>query len=979
MFCGIDRFACLKFFLASWLCRSGGSMDQSFWAAMANPHFVDKLYQTYQNCSKNVPEDWRPFFEDFDLEDFPKNEQVPSTPTQITASPKSDISPKATLQPKEGKSLNQPLVEGELDARLFHLIHSYRSFAFLSADIFPLRADTRIVPLDLSLEKHGFSQREALQYVSSMGFLKKDEVPLQELVQALKKTYAGRIGFDYMNRGQSELEHFLQERIEAKNCPIELELEEKQLILQHLNKSELFETFLHAKYVGQKRFSIEGSETLIPMVQAVLEQGAELGLEECYIGMAHRGRLNVLSNVLDKSYVELFYEFEESYVPGSVEGSGDVKYHKGFCSFIKTLKGSKLRVCLVDNPSHLEAVNPVVQGLVKAKQKLKKNNKAAVVPLLIHGDASVAGQGVVYETLQMAKLDGYAVGGTVHIIVNNQIGFTASSQESRSTRTCVSIAKAFEAPVFYVSAEDPEACYRAVKWALEIRQKFLCDVFICLNSYRKHGHNEMDEPAFTQPLEYQEIRAKTSIREAYRDDLIAQGVLEKYMAEMLEKDFKTDLENALKGTKTFSVDSTKDSEAKPGATGASPSKSLKKEAQAPAPELLKSLASQFCSVPQGFKAHKKVQKLLKQRLNMFDVSADEAVFDWAMAEHLAFASLLNEGVHLRLSGQDSKRGTFSQRHVVLVDQESAESHCPLKKIAKDQSLCEFLNSPLSEFAVLGFEFGYTLGYDRKSLVLWEAQFGDFSNGAQVMIDQFLASSEQKWGVCSGITLLLPHGYEGQGPEHSSARIERFLQLCAQDNIIVAYPSTPAQYFHLLRSQAQMKKPLVIFSPKGLLRNKLCRSSLNDLSEAQFEEVLDDEEKPQKVEKLIFCSGKIYYDLAKERKRREKIGYVFIRIEQIYPFNKEKLKELIKSYKGFKSCFWVQEEPENMGAWFFVQTLLQDCLGDETKIKYLGRKASASPAVGSFTQHQKEYAALMNKVFSKGEQAFYEMSFDSVTA
>lgn len=972
----------MRFILGEKFFEKGGSMDESFWAAMANPHFVDKLYQTYQNCSKNVPQDWRPFFEGFDLEDFPMEEESPKNQAfhNLEKKQKQSGQQKTALDPLEAPRLGQqekPLdqrVIAEADPRLFSLLHSFRSYGYLSADIFPVHADKRLERVDLSLNTLGFTKRESQQYFPTMGFLEKKEAPLQDLVAALKKTYCHRIGFDYMNRGKAELEKHLQALIEEKHCPVELELEEKQLILEHLNKSELFETFLHAKYVGQKRFSIEGAETLIPMIRAVLEEGGRLGLEECYLGMAHRGRLNVLSNVLDKSYENLFSEFEESYVPASVEGSGDVKYHKGFCSFIKTLEGSKLRVCLVDNPSHLEAVNPVVQGLCLAKQTLKDGRVDLVLPLLIHGDASIAGQGVVYETLQMGKLEGYSVGGTLHIVVNNQIGFTASSIESRSSRTCVSIAKAFDAPVFHVSAEDPEAAYQAVKWALQIRQKFACDVFICLNAYRKHGHNEIDEPSFTQPLEYQVIREKQSIREAYRDDLIAQGVLEKYMAEMLEKDFKADLENALKGSKSFSVETHESQETEADHLA----KIVKKEQKPCDAKVLKDLAKIFCKAPEGFSLHKKVIKLLKQRLGMFEHASDKPVFDWAMAEHLAFASLLQEGVHLRLSGQDSKRGTFSQRHAALIDQKNAKEFFPLQAIAKKQSACVLLNSPLSEFAVLGFEFGYTLGFDKKALVIWEAQFGDFSNGAQIMIDQFLASSEQKWGLRSGLTLLLPHGYEGQGPEHSSARIERFLQLCAQENIIVAYPSTPAQLFHLLRAQVDQKKPLVIFSPKGLLRHKLCRSSLDDLCQGQFQELIDENIKSPKLEKLIFCCGKIYYDLIHERKRREKEHYAFIRLEQIYPFDKERVKEIIKAYKGFDACLWVQEEPQNMGAWSFVRPLLQDCLGEE-KIHYVGRKASASPAVGSFNQHQKEYTALMNEVFAKGEHAFYEMSFDSVTA
>lgn len=741
----------------------------------------------------------------------------------------------------------------------------------------------------------------------------------------LQAIYCDKIGFEYMHISNPELEQWIQERIETKK--FQSTIEQKKMILNYLNKSELFEVFLHTKYTGQKRFSIEGGETLIPMLASVLENGAA---QTFVIGMAHRGRLNVLSNILQKSYATIFSEFEEGYIPQSFEGSGDVKYHKGFSSKYNLNSGKEVEIFLTPNPSHLEGVDPVVEGQTFARQN---GDKGKVLPILIHGDAAIAGQGVVYETLQLSQLRGYATGGTLHIVINNQIGFTTLPEDARSTFYCTDIAKAFNAPVFHVNAEDPEGCVFAVNLALEIRQKFGIDVFVDLNCYRKYGHNESDEPAFTQPIEYQLIKSKRPIREIYRDALITQGVLEAKLAESLEEEFKKELHLELEQLK---LPKAVEAEAPPAPRGIPPCDT------AVSKETLIEVTRKMNAIPAGFNIHKKLERLLSERTAMV---VEDKPIDWGMGEMLAYATLLNEGREVRLTGQDCGRGTFSHRHALWMDQVKERAYFPLKNLGN----FEAINSPLSEYAPLGFEFGYSairLG----SLVIWEAQFGDFSNGAQVMIDQFISSAEQKWGQKSNLVLLLPHGYEGQGPEHSSARIERFLTLCGDDNLVVTNPTTPAQMFHLLRRQllAPVNKPLIVFTPKGLLRHPECISRRADLEKGSFQTVLNDGR--HEATTLIFCSGRVYYDLLPIRKPE----WALIRIEQLYPLPKKELTEIISGYKNVKNTFWVQEEPANMGAWNFIREHLP-------QPKYCGRESSASPATGSFVRHKQQFQEIVDNL------------------
>jgi 2-oxoglutarate dehydrogenase E1 component len=894
------------------------------YASLANLPLIERLYASYLADPQSVDPSWRLFFEGVEFA--------------------------AGLSRREGVKEESP------DLRVYLMIQAYRTFGHLLARFNPIEVRPVEETSALSLETLGFKPEECARLFPTCGFLPTPQAPLQEIIEALKQTYCGSIGVEYMGLGEPELEAWLQKRIEPR-FDLRLSAEEKLRALHMLNRAEIFESFLHTKYVGQKRFSLEGGETLIPMLAAMAEAGAVQGVKEIVLGMSHRGRLNVLANILNKSYALIFHEFEDHYSPELLEGTGDVKYHKGFCGSFAALQGEEVAVTLCANPSHLESVDPVVEGQVRALQERAgwKEGRRTAVPLLIHGDAAVAGQGVVYETMQLRGLNGYGTGGTVHIVINNQIGFTTLPKDARSTRYCTDLAKSFGAPVLHVNAEDPEGCLAAAKIAMEMRQTFHCDVFIDLNCYRKHGHNESDEPLFTQPLEYQLIKKKTSIRAVYRERLIQEGVLSREQADALEQTFRSDLQKAL--------DSVKKKEHLPPKPTPPQAYSFQPAATAVAQEKLIALSEKFCAVPEGFHIHPKIARLLKERLEAVKGGAAQAAIDWGMGEYLAYASLLDQGIHVRLSGQDARRGTFTHRHAVWVDQVDEKRYFPLSKLQEKQALFDVYNSPLSEFAVLGFEFGYSLSYP-EALVIWEAQFGDFSNGAQIVIDQYITASEQKWGYRSNLVLLLPHGYEGQGPEHSSARLERFLQLSADENIQVVNCTTPAQFFHVLRRQVlrAVRKPLVIFSPKALLRLPQCVSPLSAFASGSFEEILDDPEPPQKRERLLLCSGKIYYDLVQERSLRgAQDAVAIVRIEQLYPLDLDRLQRLLSRYSAVKTLFWVQEEHSNMGAWDYIRPVLEQLAPG--RVRYAGRTRSASPAAGSYALHKQQHAALMDAAFN----------------
>jgi 2-oxoglutarate dehydrogenase E1 component len=840
------------------------------YAQLANVELIEELYGKYLKSPEEVDPSWRHFFEGIDFGAFMQR---------------------------------RPKTEGPSNLRIRDLVQAYRRFGHLQTKFNPLEGE-RFAP-ELNLERLGFAASELDQVFPTLGFCGKKEATLREIIEALKAIYCGPIGFEIL--GEAELEKFIQQRLEPK-LAIEPSTEEKHFLIEYLNKAEILETFLHTKYVGQTRFSLEGAETMIPLLAKMIERGAGLGVEEFLIGMAHRGRLNVLTNILNKPIEMILEEFEDD-TSLSFSGNDDVRYHMGFVG-----KLNEVVVGVAANPSHLESVDPVVIGQVYAKQLLRKGgDKGKVAPILIHGDASVAGQGVVYESLQLMNLPSYSVGGTIHLVVNNQIGYTTLPEEGRSTRYCTDIAKAFNCPVFHVNAEDPESCLFVANLAIEIRQKFKTDVFIDLVCYRKYGHNEGDEPSFTQPVQYKAIRSKKTIRQMYAEKL---GV------EAAEEEFKERLQAALAKVQQKGK--------REEQTGTPPRETVETAVAKP---VLQEVLQTFCKVPEGFHLHPKLQKWLSDRAQSL-----EKRIDWSTGECLAIGSLLKQGVPVRLAGQDSQRGTFSQRHMVWIDTETGKPYRPLN--------FEIVNSPLSEFASMGFELGYTWSIP-EALVMWEAQYGDFDNGAQIVIDQYVACAEQKWNCPSRLTLLLPHGYEGAGPEHSSARIERFLQLAASSNIQVTNPTTPAQYFHLLRRQAlqKMKKPLIVFTPKSLLRAPACTSAVEEFAKGTFQEVLNDP--IREVKKVLFCSGKIFYDLLAARKRED---VAIIRIEQLYPFPREKIGQ----YKA--PLFWVQEEPENMGAWRFIKSQMPE-------LNYIGRPENATTATGSSRKHKQEQAALLEQALS----------------
>lgn len=875
-------------------------------AQLANVALIEELYTRYQADPESVDLSWRHFFEGIDFGSYLYKRGGEPAPDQS-------------------------------NLRISNLIQAYRRYGHLLAKFNPLDNSERQAP-ELNLEQLGFFESELNQEFPTLGFCGKPSASLREILDALKEIYCNRIGFEYMDLSHPELEKWIQERLEPQ-LEIHPSIEDQHLLLEYLNKSEVFETFLHTKYVGQTRFSLEGAETMIPLIAEMIDLGGDLGLEQFHIGMAHRGRLNVLTNILNKPIPSTLEEFEDD-TTLSFSGNDDVRYHMGFVGELKTRSGKKMVVSMAANPSHLESVDPVVLGETYAMQILKNDeDKSRITALLIHGDASIAGQGVVYESLQLMNLSSYSTGGTLHLVVNNQIGYTTLPQEGRSTRYCTDIAKTFSCPVFHVNAEDPEGCLFVAKLAIEIRQKFHCDVFIDLLCYRKYGHNEGDEPSFTQPVQYRTIRAKKPIRQIYYEQLLAAGQMEQTLAESLELQFRETLKAALSQAQEKVAAKAKEKPAsspnllEPFPTGVSADK-------------LKSVLDHFCKIPDGFHLHPKLQKWVQDRQASF-----QGNIDWATAECLAYGSLLMEGIPIRLAGQDSQRGTFSQRHLIWMDTETGKPYSPLQQF---KTRIDIINSPLTEYAGMGFEYGYSWT-TAETLVLWEAQYGDFDNGAQIIIDQYIANAEQKWNCFSSLTLLLPHGYEGAGPEHSSARIERFLQLSSNDNMQIVNASTPAQYFHLLRRQAlrKIKKPLIVFTPKSLLRAPACVSKLNAFTSGQFEELLDDPTPPSTCKRLIFCTGKVFYDLLAARKRTD---IAIIRIEQLFPLHLEKLKKLIDQYKGFAECFWVQEEPQNMGAWNYIQFFLP-------KPTYIGRPQNPTTATGSSRKHKQEQAALIEKALT----------------
>ena len=842
-------------------------------------------------------------------------------------------------------------VEAEAkQARVLQLINAYRVRGHLIAPLDPLQAEPPTIHSELDPATYGFTIWDLDREFVTGGLAGLQKAPLGEILAILRDAYCRTLAVEYMHIQEPEQKEWIQSRVEGSSDTFDKD--EHLHILRKLNEAEAFEKFLHTKYVGHKRFSLEGSESLIPMLDAVLDAAADVGMTEVEIGMSHRGRLNVLANIIRKSYGQIFREFEGDIDPEVPQGSGDVKYHLGAEGVHTTRDGVKLPLSLASNPSHLEAVDPVVEGIVRAKQDLlDRGLEYPVLPLLIHGDAAFSGQGVVAETLNLSQLKGYRTGGTVHIIVNNQLGFTTGWTEARSSTYASDVARMIQAPIFHVNGDDPEACVRVARIAQDFRQAFHKDVVIDMWCYRRWGHNETDDPALTQPLMYARIENRRSVRKLYTEALVNRGDISLEDAEKTLQEFHDELQRAFDETKQPSQTPAIEWK-RPVAIGTSVP-----AATGVPPEVLRSVARAITTVPEGFHVHKRLSKWLAARPE----SLDKDEVDWSFGEALAFGTLLLEGKTIRLTGEDTRRGTFSQRHAALVDQETGEEYVPLQHL--DGARAKFLayDSFLSEFAAVGFEYGYTLG-DPAALVLWEAQFGDFVNGAQVIIDQFMAAAEDKWGQTSRLVLLLPHGYEGQGPEHSSARLERFLELAAEDNMQVMVPSTPAQYFHALRRQAFMdvRKPMVVMTPKSLLRNPAARSPAADFENGRFREVITDENAPDAT-RVIFCQGKIYYELAERRAEASIPGVAIVRVEQLYPFPADQLREVLDSFPNADELYWVQEEPENMGPWRFVQLNAQRRLG--IALRSVAREESASPATGSLRIHQREQAALLDASFA----------------
>jgi 2-oxoglutarate decarboxylase len=851
--------------------------------------------------------------------------------------------------------LDNERVKAEKQVHVQTLINMYRVRGHLIADLDPLRWKEPHTHPELDPATYGLTIWDLEREFFTDGLAGTDVMPLGEILGVLRDAYCRRIGVEYMHIQEPDQKRWIQEQVEGVNTA--LEPDEQRHILDRLNAAEAFERFLHTKYVGHKRFGLEGAESAIPLVDELLDMAAREGTQEAVLGMAHRGRLNVLANIVGKSYRQIFREFEGDIDPDTIQGSGDVKYHVGAAGKFVGRSGKELPLTLASNPSHLEAVDPVVEGMTRAKQDLLNEREAfPVLAVLIHGDAAFAGQGVVAETLNLSALPGYRVGGTVHLVINNQLGFTTGPEQARSSVYPTDVAKMVQAPIFHVNGDDPEACVRVARLAFGFRQQFHKDVVIDMVCYRRHGHNEGDDPSYTQPLMYKRIENRRSVRKLYTEALVRRGDISMEDVEATLDDFSKRMTQAFEETKQSSPPEQPKAKAPPAPVGVLPAVGTGVDRA-----LLDRIVTALHTYPESFHVHPKLEKQIQARAKLYE-GGD---VDWALGEALAFGSLLVEGADVRLSGQDSRRGTFSQRHAVLVDNQTGEGYAPLAHLDSSQGRFFIYDSLLSEYAALGFEYGYSVEH-KDALVAWEAQFGDFINGAQITIDQFVVAAEDKWGQTSGLVILLPHGYEGQGPEHSSGRIERFLVLCAEDNIQVANATTAAQYFHLLRRQMKrdVRKPLVVFTPKSILRARTSRSKVEDLLSGSFREVLDDPsvDDPSSVRRVVLCSGKVAYDAMAARDEAQ-APVAVVRVEQLYPWPEQQIGEVLARYERASEVYWLQEEPENMGPWTFVHSRLHRLLRDDFTLRHVSRVESASPATGSATVHQQELAELLEKILA----------------
>ncbi len=901
-------------------------MDLDF-ILRANPDYIEDLYRQYQRDSHSVGADWAHFFAGFEY--AADGSRAGRVPTDL----------------------------GVLD-----LIHSYRELGHLIADLNPLGGNTTEHPL-LALSEFGFDASDLDRTVQCPTFRGHTQLTLRQLIDQLRATYCGTLAVEYMYISDKTQRDWLKERMEPSLNKPALTTEDRLHIFSKLAAATGFEEFLHTKYVGQKRFSLEGAEALIPMLDALIEDCGSVGMQEVVMGMPHRGRLNVLANILRKPFEMILAEFEGTFLPRDIQGDGDVKYHLGYARDHVTRGGRPMHISLLSNPSHLEAVDPVVEGIVRAKQTYRHDRDCdQVMPLLIHGDAAFTGQGLVSETLSLSELPAYRTGGTVHVIVDNQIAFTTRPEDYRFTRYASDVAKIIQAPVFHVNGHDPEAAIQAARLAAGFRHRFKVDVIINLICYRRHGHNEADDPTFTQPLMYKAIAALPTLRDLYAQRLVETNVTAADETQRRIAEWRELFEDALNYARDFMPRQQVFALGGvwKGLTWAASDWSSHTAVPAQA---LAHVAETARHVPDGFTPHPKIARLYEERAKM--VSSGGGI-DWECGEMLALGTLLREGTNVRLAGQDTARGTFSQRHAVLYDQATGARWVPLQHLGEGQGWFQVVDTMLAEAAVLGFEYGFSSA-DPRNLVLWEAQFGDFANGAQVIIDQFISSAESKWQRMSGLVMLLPHGYEGQGPEHSSGRIERYLQLCADNNWQVCNLTTPAQYFHALRRQIHrdFRKPLIVMSPKSLLRHKLAVSPVGDFTDGTFQPLLSDTAiDPARARRVLLCSGKVFYDLLAARQQRDIDDIAILRVEQLYPFPAAEIRAALAPYTAAGEIFWVQEEPWNMGSWQFITARWPQLSGEDRALRYVGRDEAASPAIGSYKIHQREQSEVIDRALRK---------------
>ena len=953
-------------------------MNNSGFDSILNADLIDQYYERWRQAPDSVEESWQTFFRHYDAENAdgaPGPIAATATTTTVTTELQPQTPPQTLTQPEIATTTPTGPIDPKKQARFTGALYAYRSIGHTQAHFNPIKKIQKNPRL--SLHRLGYEPQDLDNVYDTGNYLGGLNMTLRQLLEDLSATYCGPIGVEYLHIQKTEMRRWLQAKMEPTLNRPAYSRKKKIRILEKVLEAEIFEKFLHRRYVGQKRFGLEGGETLIPCLDALIEKCPSAGIKEIVMGMAHRGRLNVLANILGKSYEFLFHEFSQNYVPDSLHGDGDVKYHLGYDAEIGVSSGQLVGMRLAANPSHLEAVNPVVEGRVRALQRIfGDTQRKQVLPILIHGDAAFAGQGLVSEVLNLSQLKGYTTGGTIHIVINNQIGFTTDPTEARSSLYCTDAAKIVEAPIFHVNGDDPISTVYITELALQYRQKFGADVVIDMYCYRRHGHNESDEPSFTQPKLYKQISTHPFISETYANRLIADGDLTKKEAQSLQQQIHQTLEEAFQRQQQTSAQQNKaNKEAFIGSSAIfQPPYSFRSVKTSVSPDILAKIAQSLTTLPANFTPNPKIKRQLQTKWKQFQ---KDRLIDWAFAESLAWGALMLNGTPVRLSGQDCARGTFSQRHAVLYDMKTREPYIPLMDLENRRSIFCVHNSLLSEAAVLGFDFGYSIDYSQM-LCIWEAQFGDFANGAQVIIDQFIAGSESKWQLVSGIILLLPHGYEGQGPEHSSARLERYLQLCAEDNMQVCNLTTPAQYFHIMRRQMKrdFRKPLIIMAPKSLLRSKQALSPLDQFTNGSFHEILDDPQPPTKTKttRIILCSGKVYYDLINYRRENKITNAAILRIEQLYPLHKTRLQKLIQKYQNQgqqnktgkeKSktnthpnieIIWCQEESQNMGAWSYIAPQIEEITGH--KPTYAGRDASASTAVGVLTLHKLEQQNLV---------------------